>query len=258
MKNVLILLIVAKILANRLSKVIDTILSPEQSAFVLGRQIPNGPLILAGFMSATTSILINGSPTLEFSLRRGLRQGDPLSPFLFIIVMEGLHMALNDGLAANMFHGVTIGSSGSHGSFKARMLGWKANLLSIGGRLTLIKSVLGSLGIYYLSIFKVPEMVVKSLKSLRDAFFWGVHEDTKKIVWVKWSNILTSLDKGGLGVGSLKSFIIHGDEAGVDIRLEAVKRIEYGLALLERLIISTRVVSFLLNPFVLRLVMARP
>ncbi|GJS75674.1 hypothetical protein Tco_0725555 [Tanacetum coccineum] len=40
--------------------------------------------------------------------------GDPLSPFLFIIVMEGLHMALNDGLAANMFHGVKIGSPGMH------------------------------------------------------------------------------------------------------------------------------------------------
>ncbi|GKA63842.1 hypothetical protein Tco_0763448, partial [Tanacetum coccineum] len=132
---------------------------------------------------------------------------------------------------------------GSYGSFKARMLGWKANLPSIGRHLTLIKSVLGSLGIYYLSIFKVPEIVVKSLESLRVAFFWGVHEDTKKIVWVKWSNILASLDKGGLGVGSLKSFskalllkwrwrlfqnpnalwvhvvkAIHGDKAGVDIR----------------------------------------
>nr|GFC24734.1 RNA-directed DNA polymerase, eukaryota [Tanacetum cinerariifolium] len=62
-------------------------------------------------MSARTSILTNGSPTSEFSLKRGLRQGDPLSPFLFIIVMEGLHMALNDGIASNMFHGVRIGSN---------------------------------------------------------------------------------------------------------------------------------------------------
>nr|GFC70014.1 cysteine-rich receptor-like protein kinase [Tanacetum cinerariifolium] len=62
-------------------------------------------------MSARTFILINGSPTLEFSLKRGLRQGDHLSPFLFIIVMEGLHMALNDGIASNMFHGVRIGSN---------------------------------------------------------------------------------------------------------------------------------------------------
>ncbi|GJS64753.1 RNA-directed DNA polymerase, eukaryota, reverse transcriptase zinc-binding domain protein [Tanacetum coccineum] len=68
-------------------------------------------------MSAKTSILVNRSPTLEFYLRRRLRQGDPLSPFLFIIVMEGLHMALNDSLAANMFLGVTIGSSGIHLSY---------------------------------------------------------------------------------------------------------------------------------------------
>nr|GFB01708.1 RNA-directed DNA polymerase, eukaryota, reverse transcriptase zinc-binding domain protein [Tanacetum cinerariifolium] len=39
--------IVAKILCNRLSKVIDSIISPEQSAFISGRQILDGPLILS-------------------------------------------------------------------------------------------------------------------------------------------------------------------------------------------------------------------
>ncbi|GKD62825.1 hypothetical protein Tco_1300334 [Tanacetum coccineum] len=90
--------------------------------------------------------------------------------------------------------------------FKARMSGWKANLLSICGRLTLIKSVLGGLGIYYISIFKVSEMVVKSFESLRATFFWGSHEDTRKIMWVKLSNILASLDKGDIDVGSHKAF----------------------------------------------------
>lgn len=54
-------------------------------------------------------MLQNGSPTKEFQLQRGLKQGDPLSLFLFILEMEGLHVALEDVLAKNICTGVYIG-----------------------------------------------------------------------------------------------------------------------------------------------------
>ncbi|GKD96863.1 RNA-directed DNA polymerase, eukaryota, reverse transcriptase zinc-binding domain protein, partial [Tanacetum coccineum] len=50
--------------------------------------------IRACLSSSRASVIVNGSSTLEFSIKRSLRQGDPLLPFLFILVMEELHNAL--------------------------------------------------------------------------------------------------------------------------------------------------------------------
>ncbi|XP_071718285.1 uncharacterized mitochondrial protein AtMg01250-like [Rutidosis leptorrhynchoides] len=54
--------------------------------------------------NARSFVLINGSLTHEFEIQRGLRQGDPLSPFLFLIVMEGLHLMLRDGVIDGRIH----------------------------------------------------------------------------------------------------------------------------------------------------------
>jgi hypothetical protein len=62
--------------------------------------------------SAFFSLLINGVPSKPFSPTRGIRQGDPLSPFLFIIMAEGLsrsiHMALENKLLTGLpLHGLS-------------------------------------------------------------------------------------------------------------------------------------------------------
>ncbi|GJY75561.1 hypothetical protein Tco_0480677 [Tanacetum coccineum] len=85
---------------------------------------------------------------------------------------------------------------------KMSLSSWKLKTLSIGGRLTLLKSVLGSTPIYNMSLFKVPKAVLKSMESIRRNFFNGIRDGEKKIAWVSWSKVLASKSNGGLGVSS--------------------------------------------------------
>jgi len=57
-----------------------------------------------------TSVLVNGCPTEEFSFFRGLRQGDPLSPFLFLLAAEGLHVLMTTMVEACLFEGYRVGT----------------------------------------------------------------------------------------------------------------------------------------------------
>ncbi|GJV19940.1 putative RNA-directed DNA polymerase, eukaryota, reverse transcriptase zinc-binding domain protein [Tanacetum coccineum] len=319
--------IIAKVLANRLALVIPSVVSEVQMAFIKGRQITDGPLLVneiiswakkhkkkmlllkldfekafdslswsfldsimsqMGFgekwrkmihsclNSAYASVLVNGSPTNEFKIGKGLRQGDPLSPFLFILAVEALNVVLVEARNRNIFLGADVGrdkipishlqfaddalivgqwsvpnaknltriltcfnlasglkvnfnksklfgigvssnevnsvacSIGCQPSqlpctylglpiganmsrcsnwspvvdrFQKRLSTWKCKNLSYGGRLTLIKSVLESLGVYFFSTFKAPISIIKKLES-----------------------ILGPRDQGGLNIGSLKVF----------------------------------------------------
>jgi len=46
--------------------------------------------------SSTVSVLVNGSPTMEFKLKKGLSQRDPLVPFLLLVAVEGLSSAFKE------------------------------------------------------------------------------------------------------------------------------------------------------------------
>ncbi|KAE8678433.1 hypothetical protein F3Y22_tig00111410pilonHSYRG00088 [Hibiscus syriacus] len=199
--------------------------------------------------TALISVLVNGSPTEEFSMGKGLRQGCSLSPLLFNLVGELLNRMLMKAADVGFFQGFTFGRSdalslthlqfaddlivfcrdsstyilnikrvlrtfsimiGLHlnmsksnlyginvegevlnewakeigcavgvlptvylglplgakrnsealwepvmQSFNKKLFGWKASSLSMAGRLVLIKSVLSSLPIFFLSIFRI-------------------------------------------------------------------------------------------------------
>nr|GEV31370.1 putative ribonuclease H protein At1g65750 family [Tanacetum cinerariifolium] len=66
--------------------------------------------IESSLSSSSMSILVNGSPTEEFNLERGVRQGDMLSLFLFILAVEGLNALVNEAVEKGIFKGIAVGN----------------------------------------------------------------------------------------------------------------------------------------------------
>ncbi|KAJ9691054.1 hypothetical protein PVL29_013294 [Vitis rotundifolia] len=341
--------LLAKVLANRIKKVMGKVISESQNAFVEGRQILDAVLIAneavdsrlkdevggvlckvdiekaydhvnwnfllavlrkMGFgekwikwiewciSTVKFSVLINGSPSGFFHSSRGLRQGDPLSPYLFVIAMEvfscmlsrainggflsgwrvggrsgvGIHIShllfaddtlvfceespdqmtylswllmwfeacsglrINlekselisvgrvhdiEGLALELgckvgglpssYLGLPLGApfnslavwDGVEERFRRKLAMWKRQYISKGGRLTLIRSTLSSMPIYFMSLFHLPRKVRLRLEKIQRDFLWGGGNLIQKPHLLRWNVVCLEKSKGGLGVRNL-------------------------------------------------------
>jgi len=80
---------------------------------------------------------------------------------------------------------------------------WKANCLSRAGRLVLVKAVLNSLPLYYLSIFRLPKKVGHEINTIQRQFLWTGQNAGRFNALVKWKIVQQPKVKGGLGVDDL-------------------------------------------------------
>ena len=73
--------------------------------------------------------------------------------------------------------------------FRKRLSSWKRQYISKGGRLTLIRSSLSSLPIYFLSLFRIPKSVCSRLEKIQRDFLWGGGNLERKLHLVNWKTV---------------------------------------------------------------------
>lgn len=88
--------------------------------------------------------------------------------------------------------------------WKKKLASWKGNLLSLGGRLTLLKASLANLPLYYLSIFPIPKGVTEKIVRIQRQFLWCGSLGQKFLAPVSWDSIKHPKAMGGLGVGDIQ------------------------------------------------------
>ena len=90
--------------------------------------------------------------------------------------------------------------------FEKKISHWTNMLLSMGGRLVLIRAVLSSIPIYWLSLIPIPSSILDKLRKVIFSFLWGSSVKHKKYHLVDWHILARPTSHGGWGIKHLPSF----------------------------------------------------
>ncbi|XP_010425346.1 PREDICTED: uncharacterized protein LOC104710431 [Camelina sativa] len=201
-------------------------------------------LIMSCVESVQYQVLIKGIPYGDIKPTRGIRQGDPLSPYLFILCSEMLVRMLQQAEGEGKITGLKIpmdrretiksltgiteeGGDGFYlglpeafgGSkiaslnylkerFSQKISGWQHHFLSLGGKEVLLKAVAMALPTHAMTCFKVPKAICQQMISIMADFWWANKKDSRGMHWKSWEQLSKPKQEGGLGFKDIEAFKI--------------------------------------------------
>ncbi|GJU10751.1 ribonuclease H [Tanacetum coccineum] len=201
-------------------------------------------LIVACDSLVSLSFNINGQVSGHVTPTRGLRQGDSISPYIFVMCTEVLSFMIRKSVMESHIHGVkdcrgapeishlfladdnifftrssveermpfVIGRSKKVGfqdildKIKKKLGGWKEKTVSIAGKEVLIKSVAQTMPMYIMNIFLLPGNLIDDIHKSLNVYWWGDGVKENPIRWCKWERMCVSKFRGGLGFRHLGLF----------------------------------------------------
>jgi len=89
----------------------------------------------------------------------------------------------------------------------SKLPAWKEKLMDKAGRLTLVKSVLSAMPVYFLTVFSLPKWAIKKIDKIRRSFLWKGEENASGgHCLVNWKKCKLPKELGGLGILDLQMF----------------------------------------------------
>jgi ribonuclease HI len=83
---------------------------------------------------------------------------------------------------------------------------WRGRALSKAGKEVMIKSVLQAIPSYVMSVYLIPETVIKEIERMLNSFWWGGGSNNGGIKWLAWNRMTFPKAYGGLGFRNLHLF----------------------------------------------------
>ncbi|GKV50825.1 hypothetical protein SLEP1_g57512 [Rubroshorea leprosula] len=138
-------------------------------------------MVMQCVSTVSYTVGINGNQTPFFAPQRGLRQGDPLSPYLYLFIADILSRLL-----------LTATAEKKISSYKIRRKSPTiSHLLFANDSLVFYRAT-----------------AQENINRLIRDFWWGQQQDEKKVCWVGWDRLTQSKHDGGMGFKDLHCFNI--------------------------------------------------